>query len=74
MSTSYGFIIKFSRNTKLQKQGIILSQNTNYLNKWLVHFFTYLLVPCLFFLSEIPKYVQAKNSLAHLDWGFIEVG
>ena len=27
-----------------------------------------------FFFCEIPKYVQAKNGLAHLDWDFIEVG
>ena len=32
-STSYGFIIEFSRNEKLQKQRIILSQHTNYLHK-----------------------------------------
>ena len=27
-----------------------------------------------FFFCEIPKYVQAKNRLAHLDWDFMEVG
>ena len=25
------------------------------------------------FFCEIPKYLQAKNRLAHLDWGFMEV-
>ena len=56
MSTSYGLIIEFSRNEKLQKYRIILSQHTNYLHKWLVHFLTCLLVLCLLFLlwdSEI---------------------
>ena len=24
--------------------------------------------------SKIPKYVQAKNRLTHLDWDFMEVG
>ena len=36
MSTSYGLIIENSRNEKLQKYKIILSQHTNYLPKWLV--------------------------------------
>ena len=33
----YGLIIEFSRNEKLQKYRIILSQHTYYLHKWLVH-------------------------------------
>ena len=37
MSTSYGLIIELSRNEKLQKYRIILSQYTNYLHKWLVY-------------------------------------
>ena len=32
------------------------------------------MVPFYFFFSEIPKYVQTKNRLAHLDWDFMEVG
>ena len=36
-TTSYGLIIELSRNEKLQKYRIILSQYTNYLHKWLVH-------------------------------------
>ena len=68
----YGLIIYFSRNEKLQKYRIILSKHTNYLHKWLVPFLTFLLLPCFFFFNEIPKYVQAKNRLAHLDWHFVE--
>ena len=68
----YGLIIYFSRNEKLQKYRIILSKHTNYLHKWLVSFLTFLLLPCFFFFNEIPKYVQAKNRLAHLDWHFVE--
>ena len=26
----------------------------------------------IFFFCKIPKYVQAKNGLAHLDWHFME--
>ena len=26
-----------------------------------------------FLFCEIPKYVQAKNRVAHLDWDFMEV-
>ena len=57
---------------KLQKYRIILSYHTSYLHKWLVTLLTCLLLPCLFFFCEIPKYVQAKNRLAHLDWHFME--
>ena len=71
MSTSYCLIIEFSRNEKLQKYIIILSQHTNYLHKWLVPFLTCLLLPCFFFY-KIPKYMQAKNRLARLDWHFRE--
>ena len=40
MSASYALITELSRNEKLQKYRIILSQHTNYLHKWLVHMFT----------------------------------
>ena len=73
MSTSYASIIEFSSHEKLQKERIILSQHTNYLQKCLVHFLTCLLVSCLFFFCEIANYVQAKNRLDHLDWNFMEV-
>ena len=55
MSTSYGLVIKFSRNEKLQKYRIILSQHTNYLRKWFPHlncdmFTTAMLI---FFLQDL---------------------
>ena len=37
MSTSYDLIVELSKNEKVQKYRIILSQHTNYLHKWLVH-------------------------------------
>ena len=52
VSISYGLTIKLWRNEKLQKCIIYLSQDTNYLHKWLVHFLTCSLVPCLFFLLQ----------------------
>ena len=38
-----------------------------YLHKWMAHILTRLVVLCLFFVCEIPKYMQAKNRLTHLD-------
>ena len=38
VSISYGLIIELSRNEKLQKYRIILSQHTTYLHRWLVTF------------------------------------
>ena len=37
MFTNNGLIVELSRNEKLQKNRIILSQHTNYLHKWLLH-------------------------------------
>ena len=73
MSTSYGVIIEFSRDEKLQKYRIILSQHTNYSHKWLVPFFDMFTAAMLiFFCCEISKHVQAKNGLSHLDCHFME--
>ena len=47
----------------LQKCRVILPQDTSYLHKWLVRFLTCLLLPCLFFVCEIPKCVQLKNNI-----------
>ena len=52
MSTSYGLIIELSRNEKLKKYQIILSQHTSYLHKWLVHFLIYLVLLYLFFSGK----------------------
>ena len=49
---TYGLIIELSRNEKLQKYKIILSQHTKYLHNWLVPFLTYLLLTCLFFFLQ----------------------
>ena len=62
-------IIELSRNEKLQNYRIILSirlqfQHTTYLNKYWSTFWQCLLLPCLFFFCEIPKYVLSK----HLWW------
>ena len=51
-ATSCGLTTEFSWNEKLQNCIIFLSQDTNYLHKWLVHFFTCLLVPCFFFCKN----------------------
>ena len=64
MSTSYGLTIEFSRNEKLQKGIIFLSQDTNYLHKWLVMFTGAMFV---FSFAKIPKFVQSKNGMTHLD-------
>ena len=69
-STSYGFIIEFSNNEKLQKKRIILSQHTKYLHKWLVLFWHVWWCHVNFFFCEIRKYLQAKTRLAHLNWDF----
>ena len=61
MSTSHGLIIGLSRNEKLQKYRIIVSGY--YLNKWLVHFLTYLLLPCLFFSATFLNLCKPRTTL-----------
>ena len=53
MSTSYGLIIEFSRNEKLQKYRIILSQHANYLHKWLVPLF-----PAVMFTFSSARFIN----------------
>ena len=64
------WILKERKAAKVQNHSV----SAYYLHKWLVHFSTCLLAPCLFFFCKIPKYVHAKNGLAHLDWHYMEVG
>ena len=54
VSTSYALIIDLSRNEKLQKYRIILSQHTNYLHKWLVqlNFDMFTAAMLIFFLRD----------------------
>ena len=80
MSTPYGLVIELSRNEKLQKYGIILSQHTNYFtNDWSTKILTCLLLPCLFlfalrFLNRCkPRTTFYLLWAAHLDWNFMEV-
>ena len=40
-----------------------MSRDTNYLNKWLVHFLTYLLLPCLFFSAAILNLCKPRTTL-----------
>ena len=60
------------KESKLQKYRIILSQHTNYLQKWLAHFLTCLLLPC-FFSARFLKMCKPKTTyisfdrLPHLD-------
>ena len=62
MSTSYGLIIELSRNEKLQKHRIILSQHTNYLHKWLVYFLICLLLLCLFSSGKFVNVCKSRTS------------
>ena len=73
MSTSCGLIIEFSRNEKLQlsRESFCLSILTIYTNDWFPFWHVYC-CHVYFFFCKIPKYVQARNGLAHLDWHFIE--
>ena len=54
MFNLYGLIIELSRNEKLQKYRIILSQHTSYLHKWLVHlkFDVFTATMFIFFLQD----------------------
>ena len=61
-----GFIIELLRSEKRQKCRIILSQHTNYLHKWLVHFLTCLLPPCLFFYAN--PYICKPRTILFLLW------
>ena len=63
----YGLNIKLSRNEKLEKYEFILSQRTNYLQKWLVLFSIWLLLPCLiFFFCEVPICASLEQSFYRL--------
>ena len=67
----YGLIIEFSRNEKLQKYRIIISQHTIYTNDWSPFWLVYC-YRVYFFFCEITKHMQPKNRLVYLDWHFIE--
>ena len=67
-------IIEFSRNEKLQKYRIIHSQQTNYLQKQLVHFLTCLLVPCLFFPQRDSWICANQEQTGPPQFGFHESG
>ena len=72
MFTSYGLIIEFSRNENYKStESFCLTILAIYTNDWspIWHVYCY---HVYFFFCEIPKYVQAKNRLAHLDWHFME--
>ena len=56
-------ITELSKNEKLQKHRIILSQHTNCLCKWLAHLNFDMITAAMFiFFSKIPKYMQAQNN------------
>ena len=63
MATSHGLIIEVSKNEKLQKNRIILSQHTSYLHKWLVHFLIYLLLLCTFFSGKFLNECNLRTTL-----------
>ena len=63
MATSHGLIIEVSKNEKLQKNRIILSQHTSYLHKWLVHFLIYLLLLCTFFSGKFRNECNLRTTL-----------
>ena len=68
MSTPYGLIIELSRNEKLQKYRIILSQHANYLHKWLLLLnLTCLLLPCCFFSVRFLNMCKPRTTF-HLLW------
>ena len=54
------WILKEWKAAKVENHSV----SAYYLHKWLVHFF----------FCEIPRYVQTKKRLAHLDWDFMEMG
>ena len=64
-----------SQETKSCKsrKSFCLSILTIYTNDWSIFWHVYW-CHVYFFLCEIPKYVQAKNRLAHLDCDFMGVG
>ena len=59
--------MKNCKSTKL----FCLSILTIYTNDWSPFWHVYC-YHVYFFFCEIPKYVQARNRLVHLDWHFIE--
>ena len=52
-------------------ESLCLSILTIYTNDWSPFWYVYC-CHVYFFFCEIPKYVQAKNRLAYLDWHFME--
>ena len=55
------------------RESVSFSNLTFYRNDWSTFWHVYW-CHVYFFFCEIPKYMQAKNRLSHLDWDFIEVG
>ena len=59
----------------LNSQGMKAAKVENhsvYTNDWSTFLHVYWCY--IFFFSEIPKYVQSKNRLAHLNYDFMKVG
>ena len=67
MSPSYSLIIELSRNEKLQKHRIILSQHASHLHKWLVYFLICLLQMCYIVFSEILNVCKPRTTI-YLLW------
>ena len=52
-------------------ESLCLTILTIYANDWSL-FDMFIAVIFIYFFFEIPKYVEAKNGLIHLDWHFLE--
>ena len=60
MSTSYGFIIEFSRNEKSGRES--LSHDTNYLTKWLLHFLFHTKFTVAMFIFSSVRFLNMCTS------------
>ena len=75
MPTSYGLIIEFWGNEKLQKYKIILSQQNIYSHKWLadLNFDVYCCMFIFFSVRSLNICHISSDGLANLDWHFMEM-
>ena len=70
VSTSYGLIIELSRNGKLLKYEIILSQHTNYLHKCLVYLNFDIFTAALFiFFLRYFNFIEVGQRAYQAGWG-----
>ena len=55
------------------RESFRISILTTYINYWSIFWHAYW-YHVIFSFCKIPKYMQTKRNLAHLDWNFMKVG